>query len=152
MAGTQWDKLGQMDAAFEIVAPAIRRVAQAESLRLQEFHNEDPVWRLAFAREQGGEARIDIAWEESQPDVYQVRALWWIDDYDSTMRRFHEETVGEFRRDQPLEDLETLLRTGLGAVDEWDPSVLDRESGPNPDWKKYRSREDFQRIRLPKRP
>lgn len=152
MAGTQWDKLGQMDAAFEIVAPALRRVSQAEGVKLQEFYNEDPIWRLAFAREQGGEARVDVAWEESQPDTYQVRALWWIDDYDTTMRRLHEEAVGEFKRDQPLEDLERLVRAALGRIDEWDPSVLDQESGPHPDWRRFPSREEFMRVRLPVRP
>jgi hypothetical protein len=151
MAGTSWDKLGQMDAAFEIVAPAIRRVAQSEGVRLQEFHNEDPIWRLAFARDAGGEARVDVVWEESRPDAYRVRALWWVDDYDSTMRRSHEEEVGEFRREQPLDDLEGLLREALARIDSWDEGKLDQSSGPYPDWQRYQTREEFARIRLPRR-
>ena len=150
MAGTQWDKLGQMDAAFEVVAPAIRRVARVEGVRLEEFHNEDPIWRLAFARADG-EARVDVTWEESRPDAYQVRAIWWVDDYDTTIRRLHEEAVGEFTRERPLEELEGLRRTALQRVDGWDASVLDRESGPHPDWQRHQSREDFMRVRLPRR-
>ena len=151
MAGTQWDKLGQMEAAFEVVAPAIRRVTQEEGLKLQEFHNEDPVWRLAFARNAGGEGRVDVTWHESRPDTYHVRALWWVDDYDRAMRRSHEEQVGEFNREEPAENLENLLRRGLQLVDGWQEANLDRESGPFPDWQKYQSREDFYRTRLPKR-
>jgi hypothetical protein len=46
MAGTSWDKLGQVDAAFELVAPARRRVAESEGVELHEFFRDDPVWRL----------------------------------------------------------------------------------------------------------
>jgi hypothetical protein len=151
MAGTSWDKLGLMDAAFEVVGPAIRRVAQAEGVSLQEFHNEDPVWRLAFAREVGGEARVDVTWDESRPDVYTVRAVWWVDDYDSARRRSHEEEVGEFTRERPLEELESRLGDALRRVDGWTEAQLDRESGPYPDWQRYQTREEFMKIRLPKR-
>ncbi|MGH7777388.1 MAG: hypothetical protein ACREPI_09450 [Candidatus Dormibacterales bacterium] len=150
MAGTQWDKLGQMDAAFEVVAPAIRRVARAEGVALQEFHNEDPVWRLAFARARG-EGRVDVAWQEARPDAYQVRALWWVDDYETTMRRLHEEAVGEFTRERPPGELETLLKAALERVDGWDDSVLDKETGPYPDWRRYQTPEEFGRVRLPRR-
>src|SRR5919204_2729687 len=102
MAGTSWDKLGQMDQAFEIVAPAIRRVAQAEGVRLIEFHRDDPIWRLNFARQIGGEAVVDVAWEEERPDTYKVSAGWWQDDYDTTIRRSHSEEIGEFTREKPL--------------------------------------------------
>lgn len=151
MAGTSWDKLGQMEAAFEIVAPALRRVAQEERAKLQEFHNEDPVWRFAFARNVGGEGRVDVSWHESAPDTYHVNAAWWLDDYDTAMRRLHEEPIGDFRREQPLEELEQLVRDALARVDSWNEQNLDRESGPYPDWQKYQTREDFYRTRLPKR-
>jgi hypothetical protein len=151
MAGTSWDKLGLMDAAFEVVGPAIRRVAQDEGVSLQEFHNEDPIWRLGFAREVGGEARVDVTWDEARPESYAVRALWWVDDYDTTMRRSHEEEVGEFTRERPPQELEDLLRQALARVDGWSEAQLDRESGPNPDWQRYQSRDEFMRIRLPKR-
>lgn len=151
MAGTSWDKLGLMDAAFELVGPAIRRVAQSEGVQLQEFHNEDPIWRLAFAREAGGEGRVDVAWDESRPEAYSVRATWWLDDYDSTMRRSHEEEIGEFSRERSPDELEALLRQGLARVDGWTEAQLDRESGPYPDWQRYQSKEEFMKTRLPKR-
>ena len=47
MAGTSWDRLGQTEAAFELVAPVLRRVARAEGLKLDEFFRDDPVWRLS---------------------------------------------------------------------------------------------------------
>jgi hypothetical protein len=151
MAGTSWDKLGQMDAAFEIVAPAIRRVAGGEGLKLSEFHRDDPVWRLSFARRAGGEALIDVAWTEDRPDTYTMTAAWWIDDYDTAMRRTRSETVGEFTRDQSLDELEQMLRDALARVDGWSEAGLDQTSGPYPDWKAYQTREDFYRVRLPVR-
>ena len=151
MAGTSWDKLGQMDAAFEVVAPAIRRVAQAEGVKLHEFFRDDPVWRLDFAREMGGEAVVDVAWTEDRPDTYQVSASWWLDDYDSTMRRQRREEVGEFTRERPPEELEALLKEAISRVDAWTEQDLDQTSGPFPDWQKHQSREDFYRLRLPKR-
>jgi hypothetical protein len=151
MAGTSWDKLGQMDAAFEIVAPAIRRVAAGEGLKLSEFHRDDPVWRLSFARKAGGEALIDVAWSEDRPDTYSVSAAWWIDDYDTTMRRTRSDAIGEFRRDQSLDDLELMLRDGLARVEGWSEAELDQTTGPYPDWKTSQTREDFYRVRLPVR-
>ena len=151
MAGTSWDKLGQMDAAFEIVAPAIRRVATESGVKLLEFHRDDPLWRLTFAREIGGEAVIDVAWSDERPEFYTVSASWWVDDYDSAMRSQRREELGEFRRDEPLEALEALLRQALARVDAWTPADLDQQSGPFPDWQKYQSREDFMRVRLPRR-
>src|SRR5215472_16010980 len=113
MAGTSWDKLGQMDAAFELVAPAVRRVARGEGVELHEFFRDDPVWRLDFVREAGGEAVVDVAWEEQRPEEYEVSASWWVDDYDSAMRRSRQESVGTFTRDRSLDDLEALLRQAL---------------------------------------
>jgi hypothetical protein len=151
MAGTSWDKLGLMNAAFEIAAPAIRRVGEAEGLKLSEFHRDDPVWRLSFARAMGGEAVIDVAWMEERPDTYAVTAAWWIDDYDSAVRRMRSEEVGEFRRDQATDELEQLLHEALGRIDSWTESDLDQRSGPYPDWRTYQTREDFYRVRLPVR-
>ena len=119
MAGTSWDKLGQMDAAFEIVAPAIRRAAEAEGVKLIEFHRDDPLWRLAWARGGGGEASVDVEWTEDTPDTYWVIATWFKDDWESTMRRQHVEEVGEFRRDEPLDRLEAMLREAVKGVDGW---------------------------------
>jgi hypothetical protein len=151
MAGTSWDKLGQMDAAFELVAPALRRVARDEGLKLHEFFRDDPVWRLDFARRAGGEAVIDVAWREDRPEEYLVTASWWIDDYDSTMRRSHGEEVGLFTRERSLDDLEAMLRDALARVDRWTEADLDQTSGPYPDWQRYQSREEFSRTRLPSR-
>jgi len=151
MAGTSWDKLGQMDAAFELVAPALRRVAQAEGVKLHEFFRDDPVWRLDFAREAGGEAVVDVAWREERPEEYEVSASWWVDDYDSTMRRSRQEDVGTFTRDRSLDDLEELLRRALASIDGWTEVDLDQTSGPYPDWQRYQSRDEFYRTRLPRR-
>jgi hypothetical protein len=151
MAGTSWDKLGQMDAAFELVAPALRRVAREEGVKLHEFFRDDPLWRLDFARQAGGEAVVDVAWEEDHPEEYRVSAAWWLDDYDTTFRRSHQEEVGTFTRDRPLDELEQLLRRALRGIDGWTEADLDERSGPNPDWQRYQSREDFYRTRLPRR-
>lgn len=151
MAGTSWDKLGQVDAAFELVAPALRRVAQAEGLKLHEFFRDDPLWRLDFARQSGGEAVVDVAWEEDRPEEYRVSASWWLDDYDTTTRRLREEEIGVFTRDRSLDDLEAMLREALGRIDGWTEADLDREAGPYPDWQRYQSREEFYRTRLPRR-
>jgi len=151
MAGTSWDKLGQMDAAFELVAPALRRVASAEGVKLHEFFRDDPVWRLNFARQAGGEAVVDVAWQEERPEEYTVTATWWLDDYDSTMRRSHQEAVGTFTRDRSLDDLESLVRGALGRIDGWTEADLEERSGPHPDWQRYQSRDEFYRTRLPRR-
>ena len=151
MAGTSWDKLGQLDAAFELVAPVMRRVAAAEGLKLHEFFRDDPIWRLNFARQAGGEAVIDVAWEEDRPEEYQVMSSWWVDDYDTTMRRSRQEAVGVFTRDRSLDDLEGMVRDALRRIDGWGQADLNQESGPYPDWQKYQTREDFYRTRLPKR-
>jgi hypothetical protein len=151
MAGTSWDKLGQMDTAFELVAPVLRRVARAERLKLHEFFRDDPVWRLDFTREAGGEAVIDVAWQEDRPEEYAVSASWWLDDYDTTMRRSRQEAVGTFTRDRSLDELEAMLRDALGRIDGWTEGDLDRQSGPHPDWHRYQSREEFSRTRLPRR-
>jgi hypothetical protein len=149
VAGTSWDKLGQMDAAFEIVAPAIRRAAEALSVKLFEFHRDDPLWRLAWARKEGGEASVDVEWTEDAPDTYWVIATWFRDDWESTMRRQRVVEVGEFRRDEPLDRLETMLLEAVTAVDGWKEADLDEQSGPYPEWQQYQTREEFGRTRLP---
>lgn len=140
-----------MDAAFEIVAPAIRRVATESGVKLHEFFRDDPVWRLNFTREDGGEAMVDVTWSEETPDTYRVTATWWLDDYDSTMRSQRSEVIGEFKRDQAPADLEGLLRKGLATIDAWSPADLDQKLGPYPDWQRYSTREEFGKIRLPLR-
>ena len=151
MAGTSWDKLGLMDAAFELVAPALRRVARDEGVKLHEFFRDDPVWRLDFARQAGGEAVVDVAWTEDRPDAYSVSASWWLDDYDTTMRRSRQEEVGTFTRERPLDELEGMLLEALHRIDGWAEADLDQRSGPYPDWQRYQSRDDFYRTRLPRR-
>jgi hypothetical protein len=151
MAGTSWDKLGQVDAAFELVAPTLRRVAESEGIKLHEFFRDDPVWRLNFARESGGEGVVDVAWDEADPEEYRVTAAWWLDDYDTTTRRSRHEEVGLFTRDRSLDDLEAMLREALQRIDRWTAGELDRQSGPYPEWRAYQSREEFYRTRLPRR-
>ena len=151
MAGTSWDKLGQMDAAFEIVAPAIRRAAEADGVQLIEFHRDDPLWRLAWARAGGGEASVDVEWTEDTPDTFWVIATWFKDDWETTLRKQHVEEIGEFRREEPLEKLETMLRDAVKQVDGWTEGDLDEQSGPYPEWQEYQTREEFGRTRLPTR-
>jgi hypothetical protein len=110
MAGTSWDKLGLMDAAFEIVAPAIRRVAESEGGRLHEFFRDDPVWRIDFARKREGDPAIDVSWSEDQPEEYSVSALWW--EGESLTR----EDIGTFTRDRPLDDLESMLQNAISRL------------------------------------
>ncbi len=105
MAGTSWDKLGQMDQAFELVAPALRRVAAEENLRLHEFFRDDPVWRLSR-----GEQSVDVAWTEERPEEYQVSALWWEED------KLRRDDTGLFTRDRSLDELEGLVRSALARL------------------------------------
>ncbi|MEP7104690.1 MAG: hypothetical protein ABI838_02450 [Chloroflexota bacterium] len=110
MAGTSWDKLGQMDAAFEVVAPAIRRAAQASGARLHEFFRDDPVWRLDFTGKRAGDPAVDVSWSEEAPAAYLVTALWWQDD------KLTREEVGTFTREQPLEELDGLLDQAVAKL------------------------------------
>ncbi|HEX6488624.1 MAG TPA: hypothetical protein VF137_07105 [Candidatus Dormibacteraeota bacterium] len=105
MAGTSWDKLGQVEAAFEAVGPAIREAAKEGGARLREFHNEDPIWRLV-----AGENYVDVIWDESKPDVFTVRAIRWVDD------RPQYDQVGEFARDRDAGELKALIAEGLARV------------------------------------
>lgn len=110
MAGTSWDKLGQMDQAFEAVAPAIRAVAGRSGARLHEFFRDDPVWRLDFARKRAGDPAVDVSWTEDEPDAYNVTVLWWEGE---ALRR---EAAGSYTRQQPLPELERLLDAAVGRL------------------------------------
>jgi hypothetical protein len=103
MAGTSWDKLGQMDQAFELVAPALRRVAAAKGLRLHEFFRDDPVWRIDLSPKAKSDAAVDVSWSEERPEEYAVTLIWWEDD------QLHREEVGTFTRERSLDELEGLL-------------------------------------------
>ena len=138
-----------MDAAFEIVAPAIRRAAEAEGVKLFEFHRDDPLWRLAWARAGGGEASVDVEWTEDTPDTYWVIATWFRDDWDTTMRRQHVEEIGEFRRDEQLDRLEAMLRAAVKRIDRWTAGHLHDQSGHYPAWHAYSPRAESGRTRLP---
>src|SRR5207253_1231505 len=102
-----WDRLGQMDLAFQLVAPVLRRVADAEGARLHEFFRDDPVWRLDLASRTANDVAIDVSWSEERPEEYAVTLIWWEDD---ALRR---EEVGTFTRDSSLDELEAML---LGAA------------------------------------
>lgn len=106
MAGTSWDKLGQVEAAFEAVGPAIHAVAKASGARVREFHNEDPVWRLVA----GTDAYVDVVWDEGRPDIFFVRSIRWVDDRPQT------EPVGEFQRDHDQSELQALIRDALARA------------------------------------
>jgi hypothetical protein len=110
MAGTSWDRLGQMDVAFELVAPALRRVAASEGLKLHEFFRDDAVWRLEGAAPSGTDAAVDVSWSEERPEEYAVILLWWEND------KLRREEAGTFTRDRPLEALEALLRDAVSRL------------------------------------
>jgi hypothetical protein len=103
MAGTSWDRLGQTERAFELVAPALRRVAEAERARLHEFFRDDPVWRLELP----SGAAVDVSWAEERPEEYAVTTVWWEDD------KPRREEVGVFTRDRSLDELEALLSAAV---------------------------------------
>jgi hypothetical protein len=105
VAGTSWDKLGQMDAAFEAVADSIRAAARDGGARLREFHNEDPIWRLVV-----GENYVDVIWDESKPEAFTIRAVRWVDD------KPQYDTVGEYQRDHDQAELKSLISDGLSRV------------------------------------
>ena len=110
MAGTSWDKLGQMDQAFELVAPALRRVAAAQGLRLHEFFRDDPVWRIDLTSAAGTDAAVDVSWSEERPEEYAVTLLWW------ESEQLRREEVGTYTRDRPLDELEALLQAAATRV------------------------------------
>lgn len=110
MAGTSWDKLGQMDQAFEAVAPAIRSAAGRSGGRLHEFFRDDPVWRIDFARTRPGDPAVDVSWNEDAPDAYEVTALWWEGE---SLRRA---PSGTYSREQPLDELEKLLDAAVSSL------------------------------------
>ena len=80
-----------------------------------------------------------MEWTEDTPDTYWVIATWFKDDWETTLRRQHVEEVGEFRRDEPLDKLETMLREAVKRVDGWTDGDLDEESGPYPEWQQYQT-------------
>jgi hypothetical protein len=107
MAGTSWDRLGQTGLAFELVAPVLRRVADAEGARLHEFFRDDPVWRLDLESRTANDVALDVSWSEERPEEYGVNLIWWEDG------KLQRQEVGTFTRDRPLDELETML---LGAA------------------------------------
>lgn len=106
MAGTGWDRLGQVEAVFEAAGPAIREAAGEAGARVREFHNEDPVWRLLS----GPDAYVDVAWDEERPDVLTVRAIRWIDDKPQTRQ------IGDFARDHEPSELKALIADAFASV------------------------------------
>ena len=92
-----------------------------------------------------------MEWTEDTPDTYWVIATWFKDDWETTLRKQHVEEIGEFRRDEPPEKLEAMLREAVKLVDGWTDADLDEQSGPYPEWQEYQTREEFGRTRLPAR-
>lgn len=105
MAGTSWDKQGQLEEAFELVGPAIRRAAQSHGLRLQEYFRDDPVWRLSR-----GDSSVDVAWDEAEPELYSVGALWWEGE------KLQRHDSGVFTRDRSLSELEELIGNAVAKL------------------------------------
>ena len=105
MAGTSWDKQGQLEQAFELVAPAIRGAAGEHGLRLQEYFRDDPVWRLSR-----GEASVDVAWDEARPEEYAVSALWWEGD------KLERQEAGVFTRDRSPAELQAMIGRAVAKL------------------------------------
>ena len=106
MAGTSWDRLGQVEAAFDAVGPAIHEAAQEAGARVREYHNEDPIWRIVA----GPDAYVDVVWDEGNPDAFTVRAVRWV------AERPQSEPIGEFARDADIALLKALIASGLARV------------------------------------
>ena len=113
MAGTSWDRTGRMEAAFSVVEAAIRRTAAAHNANLMEYFRDDPVWRI---EPRPGVTRdaVDVSWSEERPETYQVSAIWW---EGAVVRRVE---VGEFGRQQSLEELARLLESALAMLPQAD--------------------------------
>src|SRR4030081_4034147 len=99
-----------MDAAFELVAPVLRRVARSEGARLHEFFRDDPVWRLDFGGKGRGEGAVDVAWEDDRPEQYAVSVLWWQGE------RLQRHEVGSFTRDRSLDELDAMIRGAINRL------------------------------------
>ncbi|HVB77806.1 MAG TPA: hypothetical protein VNI34_08415 [Candidatus Nitrosotalea sp.] len=107
MAGNSWDRMGRMEAAFESVAPVLRAAARAAGARVEEYVQEDPVWRL-----QAPAGSVDVAWSEQAPDAFELVSIW---------REGGQIRRGEVRRwtiEQPASDLEQILSEALGSLPE----------------------------------
>ncbi len=140
-----------MQDAFEQIRSALESYAKEKGVDLIPYLHEDPIWRLGFARRVGGEAAVDLVWDEASPEQFAVRCSWWIDDYQSTMRRSVQAEAGRFSLSRPALDLTALLDQALERVDGWDADDLEVTSGPYPQWHQYFGRDDFYQTQLPVR-
>jgi len=134
-------------AAFREVAPAIEAFAHRHQLTVERYRRDAANWTLRFARAAGGEASIVISYRESTGHVFDISAIWWVDDYDARSRRLKSEKIGTHFRREPLEALHRLLEKGLGRVGAWTEADLGRPLGPY-QWKVSRQEWERERARL----
>ncbi len=137
--------------AFRAVAPAVEAFAQENDLLIERYRRGKAAWELRFARRQGGEAALTISYREATGHVLDVTALWWLDDFQSRMRRFRSEKIGVYDRRDPPDALRQRLNEGLRRIDSWSVADLGPAYGPFVDWAKTYTAETFaaERERLP---
>jgi len=139
-------------SAFREIEPLLIAFSQRQNLVLEKHENEG-FCRLKFARKRGGVAAIVVAVDGAQAQAFRVSALWWIDDYATTMRRLRSAPIAEFRRHAPGMDVLNVLQTALDTISRWKPNDLNRVEGPFPVWREKMTREQFESLTtsLPKR-
>jgi hypothetical protein len=142
-----------MTLAFGEIDPLLAAFAQRQNLLLEKHYGEG-FCRLKFARKRGGIAAIVVAVDMARGQSYRVSALWWIDDYHTTIRRLKVAHVGEFRRQTLGVDVLDMLQAALDTIGRWKPKDLDQVEGPFPLWHEKMTREQFEALTstLPRRP
>jgi hypothetical protein len=141
-----------MAIAFSEIEPLLVAFARRQGLLFERQH-EAGLCRLKFARKRGGVAAIVVAADMVQGRSFRVSALWWVDDYRTTMRRLKVAHIGEFPRHASSIAVLDMLQTALDTIDRWKPNDLDQIEGPFPLWHEKMTREQFDAITaaLPKR-
>lgn len=139
-------------SALHEIEPLLIAFGQRQGL-VVEKHSEEGFCRLKFARKRGGIATIVVAVEMTQAQSFRVSALWWIDDYYTTMRKLKAMHVGELQRSGARIEVLNLLQSALDTIDRWKLRDLDRTDGPFPIWHEKMTFQQFQELtaNLPKR-
>ncbi len=136
-------------AAFREMAPAIEAFAHRHQLAVERYRRDAANWTLRFARVTGGEASIVISYRESTGHVFDISAIWWIDDYDARSRRLKSAKIGTYFRREPPDALTRLLDEALARVRGWSEADLGRPLGPY-QWKVSRPEWEADLARLPR--
>jgi hypothetical protein len=143
----------QIVEAFRAIAPAVEEFAREHGLLIDRYRRGKSAWELRFARNQGGEAAINITYRERTGHVLDVSAIWWVDDFAARTRRLISEKVAVFDRRDSMQRLRSQLSRALELIDAWQIADLGPVHGPYLDWTKRHTAESFseERDRLPVR-